>query len=125
MRQPPPTEGEDETTTRPIPIPGSAMWPPIGITMQYVPNNTHNMVRICALCHTTHVLYSYSTTCRLPQNYLFSEKPQLARWDEETKVWRTGGFQDVFFDLGRYPVHVHLHVHVHVHVTTHVHAPYN
>ena len=40
--------------------------------------------------------------CRLPQDYLFGEQPQLARWDEEAKVWRTGGFEDVFFDLGRW-----------------------
>ena len=37
---------------------------------------------------------------RLPQNYLFKEKPQIARWDGKAKVWRTGGFQEVLFDLG-------------------------
>ena len=35
-RQPATAEGENETTARSIPIPGSAMWPSIGITMQYV-----------------------------------------------------------------------------------------
>ena len=34
-RQPPAGE-ENEAAARPIPIPGSAMWPPLGITMQYV-----------------------------------------------------------------------------------------
>ena len=42
------------------------------------------------------------SVCRLPQNYLFQEKPQLARWDKEAKVWRTGGFQEVLCDLGRH-----------------------
>ena len=40
--------------------------------------------------------------CRLPQNYLFGEQPQLARWDKEAKVWRTGGFQDILFDFGKH-----------------------
>ena len=43
-----------------------------------------------------------SSHLRLPQSYLFKEKPQLARWDGEAKVWRTGGFQEVLFDLGNF-----------------------
>ncbi len=35
-RQPAPAEGDSEANNRSNPMPGSAMWPPIGITMQYV-----------------------------------------------------------------------------------------
>ena len=34
-RQPSPADGDGEANNRSNPMPGSAMWPPIGITMQY------------------------------------------------------------------------------------------
>ena len=31
---------------------------------------------------------------------MFTEKPQLARWDAALQLWRTDGLQDVLVDLG-------------------------
>ena len=37
-RQPTAAEGDSEANNHSNPMPGSALWPPIGITMQYVPS---------------------------------------------------------------------------------------
>ena len=29
---------------------------------------------------------------------IFTEEPQLARWEDSQQVWRTDGFEDVEFD---------------------------
>ena len=35
---------------------------------------------------------------RLPQQMVFGEPPQLARWDDKNAQWRFDGFSDVKYD---------------------------
>eukprot|EP00731_Ephydatia_muelleri_P006041 Em0003g289a len=53
----------------PPPLPGSSAWPPIGISM------------------------------KLPDRFIFARQPQVARWDKESKAWRTSGIQDIVFNM--------------------------
>ncbi|EDV21836.1 uncharacterized protein TRIADDRAFT_29700, partial [Trichoplax adhaerens] len=41
---------------------------------------------------------SLLTTMQLPQYMVFSEPPQLARWDDKNACWRFDGFNDVKYD---------------------------
>lgn len=69
MPRPPPPAEGEEAAPAPALVPGSALWQPIGITT------------------------------KLPSPYIYSEEPQLARWDEGEKIWRTKGTQDPQFDM--------------------------
>ena len=53
----------------PPPLPGSSAWPPIGISM------------------------------KLPDRFIFSRQPRVARWDKESRAWKTSGIQDVVFNM--------------------------
>lgn len=37
---------------------------------------------------------------RLPETVLFTEEPQMARWDHENNYWRLDGFSDFKYDEG-------------------------
>ena len=38
---------------------------------------------------------------RLPEDCMYTEEPQIARWDYKKKSWRMDGFSDFNYDEGR------------------------
>ena len=38
--------------------------------------------------------------CRLPDDVLFVDEPQIARWDYDNNNWRMDGFSDFSYDEG-------------------------
>jgi hypothetical protein len=39
---------------------------------------------------------------RLPEDVCFLEEPQVVRWDEHSKEWKTDGFTEITFKEGIY-----------------------
>lgn len=69
MPRPPPSAPGEEASVVQAPLPGSALWQSISITF------------------------------KLPTPYIYPEEPQMARWDETEKLWRTKGLLNPQFDM--------------------------
>ena len=60
---------------------------------------TYPSLHVFVLLRSSSFLFSPP---RLPETFVFSDQPQLARWDKDISAWRTKGLQGVIVDMGKY-----------------------